>query len=93
MLSKIEEALFDSLPSEISGPLMKVLGGNPFSNDQQQQQQSRGGSGFNILEEVKDKLRVIIERIQKGLRDRVLEVVSGGHRKVNITFAFNRTRH
>ncbi|KAH7343288.1 hypothetical protein B0J17DRAFT_641773 [Rhizoctonia solani] len=81
VLGKIEEALFDSLPSEISGPLMAVLGGNPFSDDQQQQQ-ARGGSGFNILEEVKDKLRVIIERIQKGLRDRVLEVVSGGHRKL-----------
>ncbi|CAE6451214.1 unnamed protein product [Rhizoctonia solani] len=82
VLGKIEEALFDSLPSEISGPLMKVLGGNPFSDDQQQQQQARGGGGFNILDEVKDKLRVIIERIQKGLRDRVLEVVSGGHRKL-----------
>ncbi|CAE6527919.1 hypothetical protein RSOLAG22IIIB_03193 [Rhizoctonia solani] len=82
VLGDIEEKLFDSLPSEVSGPLMKVLGGNPFSDDQQQQQQARGGSGFNILEEVKDKLRVIIERIQKGLRDRVLEVVSGGHRKL-----------
>ncbi|KAJ1309161.1 hypothetical protein OPQ81_004832 [Rhizoctonia solani] len=82
VLGNIEEALFDSLPSEISGPLLKVLGGNPFSDDQQQQQQARGGSGFNILDEIKDKLRVIIERIQKGLRDRVLEVVSGGHRKL-----------
>lgn len=61
---------------------MKVLGGNPFSDDQQQQQQSRD-RGINILDEVKDKLRTIIERIQKGLRDRVLEVVSGGHRKVS----------
>ncbi|CAE6478465.1 unnamed protein product [Rhizoctonia solani] len=81
VLGDIEEKLFESLPSEVSGPLMAVLGGNPFSDDQQQQQ-ARGGSGFNILEEVKDKLRVIIERIQKGLRDRVLEVVSGGHRKL-----------
>ncbi|KDN37052.1 hypothetical protein RSAG8_10405, partial [Rhizoctonia solani AG-8 WAC10335] len=81
VLGDIEEKLFDSLPSELSAPLMVVLGGNPFSDDQRQQQ-ARGGSGFNILEEVKDKLRVIIERIQKGLRDRVLEVVSGGHRKL-----------
>lgn len=81
VLGKIEEALFDSLPNEISGPLLKVLGGNPFS-DEQQQQRSRGGGDFNILDEVKDKLRTIIERIQKGLRDRVLEVVSGGHRKL-----------
>ncbi|ELU45420.1 hypothetical protein AG1IA_00560 [Rhizoctonia solani AG-1 IA] len=88
----IEEKLFDSLPNEISGPLMAVLGGNPFSDDERQQQ-ARGGGGFNILDEVKDKLRVIIERIQKGLRDRVLEVVSGGHRKVNIALAFNRRRH
>ena len=82
MLGKIEEALFDSLPKEISGPLMKVLGGNPFSDDEGQQQQSRGG-GFNVLDEVKDKIKTIVERIQKGLRDRVLEVVSGGHRKVS----------
>ncbi|KAF9267582.1 hypothetical protein L218DRAFT_696922 [Marasmius fiardii PR-910] len=81
VLGKIEEALFDSLPKEISGPLMKVLGGNPFSDDQTQQQ-SRGGGDFNLLEEVKDKIKTIIERIQKGLRDRVLEVVSGGHRKL-----------
>ncbi|KAK1226600.1 hypothetical protein PQX77_010416 [Marasmius sp. AFHP31] len=82
VLGKIEEALFDSLPKEISGPLMKVLGGNPFSDDERQQQQSRGGGGFNVLDEVKDKIKTIIERIQKGLRDRVLEVVSGGHRKL-----------
>ncbi|KAG9128520.1 hypothetical protein FRC07_005887 [Ceratobasidium sp. 392] len=81
VLGKIEEALFNSLPDEISGPLMKVLGGNPFSDDQQQQQE-RGGGGLNIFEEIKDKLKTIIERIQKGLRDRVLEVVSGGHRKL-----------
>ncbi|CCO27580.1 hypothetical protein BN14_01564 [Rhizoctonia solani AG-1 IB] len=80
VLGDIEEKLFDSLPNEISGPLMAVLGGNPFSDDEKQQ--ARGGGGFNILDEVKDKLRVIIERIQKGLRDRVLEVVSGGHRKL-----------
>ncbi|KAG8745606.1 hypothetical protein FRC10_007497 [Ceratobasidium sp. 414] len=84
VLGKIEEALFSSLPDEISGPLMKVLGGNPFSDGQQQQQQQRDGGGgeFNIFEEIKDKLKTIIERIQKGLRDRVLEVVSGGHRKL-----------
>ncbi|KAG8703563.1 hypothetical protein FRC09_004098 [Ceratobasidium sp. 395] len=83
VLGKIEEALFNSLPSEISGPLIKVLGGNPFSDDdQQQQQRSGGGGGFNVFEEIKDKLKTIIERIQKGLRDRVLEVVSGGHRKL-----------
>ncbi|KAG9091812.1 hypothetical protein FRC06_000363 [Ceratobasidium sp. 370] len=82
VLGKIEEALFNSLPSEISGPLMKVLGGNPFSDDQQRQQQRGGGGGFDIFEEIKDKLKTIIERIQKGLRDRVLEVVSGGHRKL-----------
>jgi hypothetical protein len=70
---------------------MAVLGGNPFSDDEKQQ--ARGGGGFNILDEVKDKLRVIIERIQKGLRDRVLEVVSGGHRKVNILLVFNGRRH
>ncbi|KAG8706139.1 hypothetical protein FRC08_001256 [Ceratobasidium sp. 394] len=82
VLGKIEEALFNSLPDEISGPLMKVLGGNPFSDDQQQQQQRDGGGGFNVFDEIKDKLKTIIERIQKGLRDRVLEVVSGGHRKL-----------
>ncbi|QRV87999.1 hypothetical protein RhiJN_16017 [Ceratobasidium sp. AG-Ba] len=81
VLGEIEEALFNSLPSEISGPLMKVLGGNPFSDDQQQQR-SGGGGGSNIFDDIKDKLKTIIERIQKGLRDRVLEVVSGGHRKL-----------
>ncbi|KAL0578957.1 hypothetical protein V5O48_003049 [Marasmius crinis-equi] len=84
VLGKIEEALFDSLPKEVSGPLIKVLGGNPFSDDDDQRQQSRGDRGFNVLEEVKDKIKTIVERIQKGLRDRVLEVVSGGHRKASL---------
>ncbi|KAG7088616.1 hypothetical protein E1B28_012590 [Marasmius oreades] len=81
VLGKIEEALFDSLPKEISEPLMKVLGGNPFSDDRSQQRY-RGGGEFNVLDEVKDKIKTITERIQKGIRDRVLEVVSGGHRKL-----------
>ncbi|KAF8605435.1 hypothetical protein BDV93DRAFT_543498 [Ceratobasidium sp. AG-I] len=82
VLGKIEEALFSSLPDEISGPLMKVLGGNPFSDDGQASRSGDGDGGFNIFDDIKDKLRTIIERIQQGLRDRVLEVVSGGHRKL-----------
>jgi len=83
VLGEIEESLFNSLPDELSGPLMKVLGGNPFSDDGQAARSGGGGGGgFNVFDEIKDKLRTIIERIQKGLRDRVLEVVSGGHRKL-----------
>lgn len=83
VLGKIEESLFNSLPDELSGPLMKVLGGNPFSDDGQQAARSGGGGGgFNVFDEIKDKIHTIIERIQKGLRDRILEVVSGGHRKL-----------
>lgn len=71
---------------------MKVLGGNPFSDDGQAARSGGGGGGgFNVFDEIKDKLRTIIERIQKGLRDRVLEVVSGGHRKVSVCWCLRES--
>ncbi|KAG8906336.1 hypothetical protein FRB99_007116 [Tulasnella sp. 403] len=81
MLSKIEEALFNSLPDGLKGPLSKIFGGNPFEARAAQQAQ-QGGSSDGFFDEIGDKIREIVERIQHALRDRVLEVVSGGHRRL-----------
>ncbi|KAG8994047.1 hypothetical protein FRB94_012990 [Tulasnella sp. JGI-2019a] len=83
-LGKIEEDLFDHLPDGLKGPLSKIFGGNPFDTDNNNNNnQARGDEhSGGILGEVKDKIRAILERIQQSLRDRVLEVVSGGHRRL-----------
>ncbi|KAF7977265.1 hypothetical protein HWV62_35470 [Athelia sp. TMB] len=84
MLSMIEKTLFDELPESIRGPLAKIFGGDPLdpsvpSTANRNGQQNRG---FSLFEELGDKFKAIIERVQKGLRDRVLEVVGGGHRRL-----------
>ena len=84
MLSMIEKTLFDELPESIRGPLAKIFGGDPLdpsvrSTANRSGEQSRG---FDLFEELGDKFKAIVERVQKGLRDRVLEVVGGGHRRL-----------
>lgn len=82
-LSKIEEMIFNSLPDNLKGPLSKIFGGNPFdananNGPAQPQQQESGG----IFGEIGEKIHEILDRIQNALRDRVLEIVSGGHRRL-----------
>ncbi|KAG8860886.1 hypothetical protein FRB96_003621 [Tulasnella sp. 330] len=75
-LGKIEEDLFNGLPEGLKGPLNKIFGNNSPSVTAS----SSGGGG--ILGEIEEKIKAILERIQQALRDRVLEVVSGGHRRL-----------
>ena len=81
MLSAIESTLFNELPDSIRGPLAKIFGGDPFDPNVPSTARGGGGGG-DIFQELGDKFKAIVERVQKGLRDRVLEVVSGGHRRL-----------
>lgn len=81
MLSAIEKTLFNELPDSIRGPLAKIFGGDPFDpNVPSTANRERGGG--DLFQELGDKFKAIVERVQKGLRDRVLEVVGGGHRRL-----------
>jgi hypothetical protein len=88
ILSAIEKTLFDELPESIRGPLAKLFGGDPFDPLVQlppsldRNGRSVGERGFDIFQEIGDKFKAIVECVQKGLRDRVLEVVGGGHRRL-----------
>ena len=84
MLSAIEGTLFSELPESIRGPLAKIFGGDPFDpNVPSTAHRERGDSGGgDIFQELGEKFKAIVERVQKGLRDRVLEVVAGGHRRL-----------
>ncbi|KAG9049215.1 hypothetical protein FS837_010851 [Tulasnella sp. UAMH 9824] len=79
-LSKIEEALFDSLPDFLREPLSKIFGGNPFAAKAVSKPQDDNDDG--IFDDIGDKIREIFQRIQNAMRDRVLEIVSGGHRRL-----------
>lgn len=82
-LSSIEEKLFDALPDGLRVILEKLFGGNPFdpnANNGQAAQVRPEKEG--IFHEIGDKIKDILERIQNALRDRVLEIVGGGHRRL-----------
>lgn len=86
MLSAIEKTLFEEHPESIRGPLAKLFGGDPFDpsvpSTIDRDGNRVGDKGFDIFQEIGDKFKAIVERVQKGLRDRVLEVVGGGHRRL-----------
>lgn len=79
-LSKIEESIFNSLPDFLKEPLAKIFGGNPFTAQEAMKQ--KDGDHDGIFDEIGDKIREIVQRIQTALRDRVLEIVGGGHRRL-----------
>ncbi|KAL8403490.1 hypothetical protein RB594_008662 [Gaeumannomyces avenae] len=88
VLGVIEKNLFEALPDEVQGPLEKILGGNPFdpSLDAQASPASRGGGDRGSLgDEIKAKLvrkiRDLVRKVQDILRQNVLMVVNGGHRR------------
>jgi len=82
MLSAIEKTLFDELPESIRGPLSKIFGGDPFNPSTADRDGNGTEERFGIFQEIGEKFKIIVERVQKGLRDRVLEVVGGGHRRL-----------
>ncbi|KAI8292559.1 hypothetical protein K4K60_003388 [Colletotrichum sp. SAR11_57] len=83
ILGGIEKQLFELLPDQFQRPLEKILGGNPF--DSQLDREAGGstdrGFGDDIKVKLVSKIRGLIRKVQETLRDSILGVVNGGHRK------------
>ncbi|KAI0809959.1 hypothetical protein GGR55DRAFT_689175 [Xylaria sp. FL0064] len=83
VLGSIEKELFELLPDEFQGPLEKILGGNPFDSQLQRDPGSSIDRGFGNEMKTKlvDKIRGVVTKVQSMLRESILGVVNGGHRK------------
>jgi hypothetical protein len=83
VLGGIEKQLFEALPDKFQGPLEKILGGNPFDPSLDSKVQTQGSRGFgdDIKTKVVDKIRQLVRKVQEALRESILSVVNGGHRK------------
>ena len=83
ILGAIECQLFEMLPDAFQRPLEKILGGNPFDSalDRDAGSQTDRGFGDDIKAKLIGKLRDLVRKIQESLRESVLGVVNGGHRK------------
>lgn len=83
VLGGLEKQLFELLPDEFQRPLEKILGGNPFDAQLDRDASPRGDRGFgdDIKAKLVGKLRDLVRKVQETLRESVLGVVSGGHRK------------
>jgi hypothetical protein len=83
ILGAIERQLFELLPDQFQRPLEKILGGNPF--DQQLDRDAGGqadrGFGDDIKTKLLQKIRDLVRKVQESLRESILGVVNGGHRK------------
>ena len=85
ILGAIEKQLFELLPDQFQRPLEKILGGNPFDSQLDKDVGSRGSSDRGFRDDLKvkllDKIRGLIRKVQETLRESILGVVNGGHRK------------
>ncbi|TDZ49956.1 hypothetical protein CTRI78_v007672 [Colletotrichum trifolii] len=83
ILGSIEKQLFELLPDQFQRPLEKILGGNPF--DSQLDREAGGSTDRGFGDDVKlklvNKIRGLIRKVQETLRESILGVVNGGHRK------------
>jgi hypothetical protein len=83
ILGQIEKQLFELLPDQFQRPLEKILGGNPF--DSQLDRDASGpadrGFGDDIKSKLLSKIRALVQKVQETLRESILGVVNGGHRK------------
>ncbi|KAM7192637.1 hypothetical protein V8F33_008248 [Rhypophila sp. PSN 637] len=80
ILAEIEKKLFELLPDKFQKPLEKILGGNPF--DSQLDRETTTDRGFgDIKTTLLSKIRNLIKKVQEMLRENILGVVNGGHRK------------
>ncbi|KAL1843965.1 hypothetical protein VTJ49DRAFT_6369 [Mycothermus thermophilus] len=88
VLGKIEKELFELLPDEFQKPLEKILGGNPFDSELDQASSGtrgggdRGSFGDDLKAKLVSKIRDLVRKVQETLRNSVLGVVNGGHRKL-----------
>lgn len=81
ILGIIEKNLWEALPDQVQGPLEKILGGNPFDLSLDSQTSSSRGFGDDIKAKLVNKIRDLVRKVQDSLRQSVLAVVNGGHRK------------
>ncbi|KAK4460499.1 hypothetical protein QBC42DRAFT_105544 [Cladorrhinum samala] len=84
VLGGLEKDLFELLPDEFQKPLEKILGGNPFDSqlDRDAAPQADRGFGDDIKTKLVSKIRDLVRKVQEMLRESILGVVSGGHRKL-----------
>ncbi|KAI0446886.1 hypothetical protein F4803DRAFT_501638 [Xylaria telfairii] len=83
VLGGIEKQLFELLPDELQGPLEKILGGNPFDSQLERDAESQTDRGFrdDIKTKLVNKIRGLVRKVQDMLRESILAVVNGGHRR------------
>ncbi|RGP62833.1 hypothetical protein FSPOR_8986 [Fusarium sporotrichioides] len=85
ILGGIEKQLFELLPDSFQRPLEKILGGNPFDSQLDRDAGPRGsadrGFGDDIKAKLVNKIRGLVRKVQETLRESILGVVNGGHRK------------
>lgn len=82
ILGSIEKSLFEALPDQFQGPLEKIFGGNPFDQSLGTTQQSGSrGFGDDLKDKLVEKIRNLVRKVQETLRQHVLTLVNGGHRK------------
>lgn len=83
VLGEIEKQLFELLPDRFQRPLEKILGGNPFDSqlDRDASEQADRGFGDEIKVKLLSKVRALVQKMQETLRESILGVVNGGHRK------------
>ncbi|KAJ8109230.1 hypothetical protein OPT61_g7611 [Boeremia exigua] len=83
VLGEIEKQLFELLPDQFQRPLEKILGGNPFDSqlDRDASGQADRGFGDDIKAKLLGKVRDLVRKVQETLRESILGVVNGGHRK------------
>ncbi|KAL1644864.1 hypothetical protein SLS61_008545 [Didymella pomorum] len=83
VLGEIEKQLFELLPDQFQRPLEKILGGNPFDSqlDRDASPNADRGFGDDIKVKLLSKVRALVQKVQETLRESILGVVNGGHRK------------
>ncbi|KAL2148647.1 hypothetical protein VTH82DRAFT_2201 [Thermothelomyces myriococcoides] len=84
ILGMIEKQLFELLPDQIQRPLEKILGGNPFDPqlDRDAGVTTDRGFGDDIKAKLLSKIRGLVRKVQETLREGILAIVNGGHRKL-----------
>jgi len=83
VLGEIEKQLFELLPDQFQRPLERILGGNPFDDqlDRDASGQTNRGLGDDIKLKLLNKIRALVQKVQETLRESILGVINGGHRK------------
>lgn len=83
VLGEIEKQLFELLPDQFQRPLEKILGGNPFDSQLDRDASGNADRGFgdDIKAKLLSKVRALVQKVQETLRESILGVVNGGHRK------------